>query len=201
MYTRALRKIFICNQSNLFPTKGYSSWFRTQNSVHLNQKENPFYSRSACVKKKPFDTKRVYSSMFLLKKKWITSANYCLITNHDFFTIYIVRALDNMLNVWKKPKKEMLYEVSSEVQSPGIELSPSDWEADALATWLSEPLIENRKKRNIHYFHFLLRQKESHFGQRTWSISTWIWLLSQRKPFYSKIKSFPSKQSFFLIQD
>ena len=29
---------------------------------------------------------------------------------------------DDMLNLWKKPKKKMLYDVSSEVQSPGIEL-------------------------------------------------------------------------------
>ena len=37
--------------------------------------------------------------MFLLKKIVITAANYCAITNHDFFTIYIVRTLDNMLNL------------------------------------------------------------------------------------------------------
>ena len=117
-----LRKIFICNESNLFLTKGYSSWFRTQNSVHLNQKENPFYSRSACVKKKPFDSKRVYSSMFLLKKRKLTTANYCSINNHDFFTTYIIPALDNMLNLWKKPKKKCCTKLVQKVQSPGIEL-------------------------------------------------------------------------------
>ena len=41
----------------------------------LNQKENPLYSRSTCVKKKPFHSKSVYSSMFLLKKK--KNCNYC----------------------------------------------------------------------------------------------------------------------------
>ena len=89
-------------QSNLFPAKGYCSWFFTRNSFYLNEKEYQFYSRSACVKKKPFDSKFVYSNMFLLKKILITADNYCAITNHYFFYHIHCTWLDNMLNLWRK---------------------------------------------------------------------------------------------------
>ena len=59
------------------------------------------------VQKKPFDSKRLYSSMFLLKKKLITSANYCLI--RTFFTmIYIVRVLDIYSTCEKTKEKNVV---------------------------------------------------------------------------------------------
>ena len=66
----------------------------------------------------------------------------------------------------------MLYEVSSEVPSPGIELSTFGLRSRCLShmtTGASDR--ESQRKRNIRYFHFLLRQQENHFALKTQSIT------------------------------